>query len=87
MFDGFFRKLFGSANERRIKNYRPRVEAINALEKELEGLSDDALRARTESSRRKSPKASRSRTFWFRPSRPAARLPSAPSASAISMCS
>ena len=48
MFDGFFRKLFGSANERRIKSYRPRVEAINALEKELEGLSDDDLRARTE---------------------------------------
>ena len=48
MFDGFFRKLFGSANERRIKSYRPRVEAINALEKELEGLSDDELRARTD---------------------------------------
>ena len=48
MFDGFFRKLFGSANERRIKNYRPRVDAINALEKELEGLSDEALRARTD---------------------------------------
>src|SRR5258708_28454499 len=47
MFDGFFRKFFGSANERRIKGYRPRVEAINALEGELKALSDDALRART----------------------------------------
>jgi preprotein translocase subunit SecA len=51
MFDGFFRKLFGSANERRIKAYRPRVDAINALEKELEALSDDALRARTDAFR------------------------------------
>src|ERR1700704_5936608 len=47
MFDGFFRKFFGSANERQIKGYRPRVEAINALEPELKALSDDALRART----------------------------------------
>src|ERR1700730_13890857 len=47
MLDGFFRKFFGSANERRIKGYRPRVEAINALEPELKALSDDALRART----------------------------------------
>src|SRR4051794_12257161 len=42
------RKLFGSSNERRIKGYLPRVAQINALEKELAGLSDDALRARTE---------------------------------------
>ena len=38
------RKLFGSSNERRIKGYLPRVAQINALEKELEGLSDEALR-------------------------------------------
>jgi preprotein translocase subunit SecA len=48
MFDGFFRKLFGSANERRIRSYLPRVSAINELEKELEALSDEALKARTE---------------------------------------
>src|SRR4051794_25626764 len=42
------RKLFGSSNERRIKSYLPRVAEINALEGELEGLSDDALRARTD---------------------------------------
>jgi len=41
------RKLFGSANERRIRSYQPRVAQINALEKELEGLSDEQLRART----------------------------------------
>src|SRR5499426_1256174 len=43
---GLARKLFGSSNERRIKSYLPRVAAINALEKELEPLSDEALRAR-----------------------------------------
>jgi preprotein translocase subunit SecA len=48
MIGAVARKLFGSANERRIRSYQPRVEAINALEKELEALSDDALKARTE---------------------------------------
>jgi preprotein translocase subunit SecA len=48
MFEGFFRKLFGSANERAIKAYLPRVAAINALEPEVSALSDDALRARTD---------------------------------------
>ena len=47
MIGGIARKLFGSANERRIRGYQPRVEAINALEPELTALSDDALRART----------------------------------------
>ncbi len=48
MIGAIARKLFGSSNDRRIKGYMPRVEQINALEKELEGLSDEALRARTE---------------------------------------
>jgi preprotein translocase subunit SecA len=47
MIGAFARKLFGSSNERRMKNYMPRVAEINALEKELEGLSDEALRARS----------------------------------------
>src|SRR5204863_8271906 len=47
MFAGLARKFFGSANERQIKGYRPRVEAINALEGETKTLSDEALRART----------------------------------------
>src|SRR6202142_4546228 len=48
MIGAVARKLFGSSNERRIRAYRPRVDAINALEKELEALSDEALRARTD---------------------------------------
>src|SRR5919205_1216816 len=48
MIGALARKLFGSSNDRRIKSYWPRVGAINALEKDLEKLSDEALRARTD---------------------------------------
>ena len=44
----FASKIFGSSNERRVKGYRSRVEAINALEPEIARLTDDELRARTE---------------------------------------
>ena len=47
-FGAFARKIFGSSNDRRIKGFRPRVEAINALEKEMQALSDEALRAKTD---------------------------------------
>ena len=48
MIAGLARKMFGSSNERRIRSYQPRVDAINALEPELAKLSDDELRARTD---------------------------------------
>jgi preprotein translocase subunit SecA len=48
MIAGLARKLFGSSNERRIRSYQSRVDAINALEPELAELSDEALRARTD---------------------------------------
>ncbi len=48
MIGAVARKLFGSSNDRRIRTYRPRVDDINACEKELEQLSDEALRARTD---------------------------------------
>ena len=47
MLGAVARKLFGSANDRRIRGYQPRINAINALEPELSKLSDDELRART----------------------------------------
>jgi preprotein translocase subunit SecA len=47
MIGAVARKLFGSANERRIRSYQPRVDAINAMEAELAALTDDALKART----------------------------------------
>jgi len=47
MIGALARKFFGSANDRRVRKYQPRVDAINALEPELAALSDEALRART----------------------------------------
>jgi len=41
------KKLFGSANDRKVKAYRPRVAAIAALEPEIEKLTDEELRDRT----------------------------------------
>src|SRR6201998_4329068 len=52
MIGAVARKLFGSSNDRRIRAYRQRVEAINALESDLQALSDEALRARTEEFRK-----------------------------------
>ena len=40
--------IFGSRNERLLKEYRRTVTKINALEPSLEALSDDQLRAKTE---------------------------------------
>jgi preprotein translocase subunit SecA len=40
-------KVFGTKNEREVKRLQPRVDAINALEPEIQKLSDDALRAKT----------------------------------------
>ena len=57
MIGAVARKLFGSANDRRIRSYQPRVDAINALETELEALSDEALRAAPTTSRSRSPRA------------------------------
>ncbi|SIO19341.1 preprotein translocase subunit SecA [Vannielia litorea] len=42
------RKVFGTANDRKIKSTRPLVEKINALEPEFEKLSDDGLKDKTE---------------------------------------
>ncbi|MDP2325982.1 MAG: preprotein translocase subunit SecA, partial [Gammaproteobacteria bacterium] len=41
-------KIFGSRNDRLLKQYRKTVERINALEPEFEKLSDDELRGKTE---------------------------------------
>jgi len=43
-----FRKIFGSRNERLLRQMRKVVAQINALEESMKELSDDALRARTD---------------------------------------
>jgi preprotein translocase subunit SecA len=47
MLGNLAKKVFGSANDRRLKSYRPKVAAINALEPEIAKLTDDELRNQT----------------------------------------
>ncbi len=47
MIDPILAKLFGTKNEREIKAMQPKVAAINALEPELQKLSDAELAAKT----------------------------------------
>ncbi len=48
MATNFLTKIFGSRNDRLLKQYRKTVARINAMEPEYEALSDDALRAKTQ---------------------------------------
>src|SRR5260221_11220259 len=47
-FDKVLTKVFGSSNERFLKAIRPAIVRINEWEPEIQALSDDELRARTE---------------------------------------
>ncbi|MBU0771202.1 MAG: preprotein translocase subunit SecA [Gammaproteobacteria bacterium] len=47
MIASLFTKVFGSRNDRLLRKYRPVIARINALESELSGLSDEALKGKT----------------------------------------
>jgi len=47
-FGGFAKKLFGSRNERILKDLMKTVERVNALEPTYEEISDDELKAQTD---------------------------------------
>jgi preprotein translocase subunit SecA len=47
------KQIFGSVNERKVRNLRPQVARINALEPTFEALSDEALRNKTSEYRHK----------------------------------
>ncbi|WP_137391826.1 preprotein translocase subunit SecA [Rhodoligotrophos defluvii] len=47
-FSALTAKIFGQSNTRRLKRYSEKVAAINALEPEMEKLSDDELKAQTD---------------------------------------
>ena len=47
MISTLFKKLFGSRNDRLVKQYAQKVEQINALEPAMQALSDEALKAKT----------------------------------------
>ncbi len=43
MFNTFLKKIFGSRNERLLKQYRKTVEEVNALETKFQALNDEQL--------------------------------------------
>ena len=47
------KRLFGNANDKRLKKFQPRVDKINALEAEYEKLSDAELKTKTDEFRQK----------------------------------
>jgi preprotein translocase subunit SecA len=47
MISNLLKSVFGSRNDRLLKQYRQTVIAINALEAQIEALTDDELRAKT----------------------------------------
>jgi preprotein translocase subunit SecA len=51
MITGLFKKVFGSRNQRLLKQYRRIVGTINALEPQIAALSDEELRAKTDAFR------------------------------------
>ncbi len=53
MISGLLKKIFGSRNDRLIKQYSQTVKRINALEPQMQGLSDEQLRAKTEEFRQR----------------------------------
>ena len=53
MLAALTRNIFGSANERFLKNLRPIVGVINSLEKKYSDMSDDELRSQTEAFRKR----------------------------------
>ena len=48
MISTLFRKLFGSRNDRLVKQYAQKVQQINGLEVAMQALDDEALKAKTE---------------------------------------
>jgi preprotein translocase subunit SecA len=48
MISTLFKKIFGSRNERLVKQYAQKVQQINALEPAMQALSNEQLRAKTE---------------------------------------
>ena len=53
MINQLLGKVFGTKNERVIKALMPKVQAVNALEPQIQKLSDDELRAKTDEFRQR----------------------------------
>ena len=53
MISGLLKKIFGSRNDRLIKQYSLTVKRINALEPQIAALDDDALKSKTDEFRQR----------------------------------
>ena len=53
MISGLLKKVFGSRNDRLIKQYSQTVKRINAFEPQIQALSDEQLRAKTDEFRQR----------------------------------
>src|SRR4051812_24666678 len=53
MIQAVLKKIFGSRNERLLKQYGRIVREVNALEAEISRLSDEQLRAKTDEFRKR----------------------------------
>jgi preprotein translocase subunit SecA len=53
MISGLLKKIFGSRNDRLIKQYSQNVKRINALEPAMQALSDEQLQAKTDEFRQR----------------------------------
>ena len=49
----YITSLFGSSNARYIKKLQPKIDAVNALEPEIQALTDEQLKAKTEEFRQR----------------------------------
>ena len=87
MISGLLKKIFGSRNDRLIRQYGQAVRAINALEPAISALTDEQLRGKTDEFRRKLSEARRSSSSCRKPSPWCARPASGRSACDTSTCS
>ena len=86
MFSSLMKRIFGTANDRRLKTYAPKVMAINALEAELAALSDADLRARTEDFRQQLAQGAKLDDLLIPLLPPCEKAPSARWVNVILMC-
>ena len=87
MLNNLLKKVFGSRNDRLIKQYFQTVATINALEAKIAALTDAELRAKTEEFKQRIATGTISTPFCRRHSRSCAKPANVCSKCAISTCS
>ena len=80
------KRLFGSSNDRVLKQFQQPVRTINELEASFDALSDDELRGKTDEFRQRVAAGESLDKLLPEAFAPCARQPSAPWASVTSMC-